>query len=100
MLGESAPRTSTAPISSARSEEQTSELQSQFHLVCRLLLEKKKQSLQLASRENSRNQMRWLAWCHTGRRLEQRAQTRRLRSQAVRSSHGRRASRARQRHQQ
>src|SRR5689334_23919137 len=41
MLGESAPRTSTAPISSARSEEQTSELQSQFHLVCRLLLEKK-----------------------------------------------------------
>src|SRR5689334_23428349 len=28
--------------SSARSEEHTSELQSQFHLVCRLLLEKKK----------------------------------------------------------
>src|SRR5689334_24097180 len=28
---------------SARSEEHTSELQSQFHLVCRLLLEKKKQ---------------------------------------------------------
>src|SRR5689334_23519075 len=28
----------------ARSEEHTSELQSQFHLVCRLLLEKKKQS--------------------------------------------------------
>src|SRR5689334_24258187 len=27
-----------------RSEEHTSELQSQFHLVCRLLLEKKKQS--------------------------------------------------------
>src|SRR5689334_24157469 len=27
--------------SSARSEEHTSELQSQFHLVCRLLLEKK-----------------------------------------------------------
>src|SRR5438309_3860175 len=27
----------------ARSEEHTSELQSQFHLVCRLLLEKKKQ---------------------------------------------------------
>src|SRR5689334_24619792 len=27
---------------SARSEEHTSELQSQFHLVCRLLLEKKK----------------------------------------------------------
>src|SRR5438309_5488258 len=28
----------------ARSEEHTSELQSQFHLVCRLLLEKKKKS--------------------------------------------------------
>src|SRR5438309_7374081 len=28
-----------------RSEEHTSELQSQFHLVCRLLLEKKKPSL-------------------------------------------------------
>src|SRR5438309_8636993 len=29
----------------ARSEEHTSELQSQFHLVCRLLLEKKKRRL-------------------------------------------------------
>src|SRR5438309_7734380 len=29
-----------------RSEEHTSELQSQFHLVCRLLLEKKKASMQ------------------------------------------------------
>src|SRR6266481_522733 len=29
-------------VSSVRSEEHTSELQSQFHLVCRLLLEKKK----------------------------------------------------------
>src|SRR5438309_7264106 len=28
-----------------RSEEHTSELQSQFHLVCRLLLEKKKQTM-------------------------------------------------------
>src|SRR5438309_10664161 len=28
----------------SRSEEHTSELQSQFHLVCRLLLEKKKKS--------------------------------------------------------
>src|SRR5689334_23486246 len=28
----------------ARSEEHTSELQSQFHLVCRLLLEKKKRA--------------------------------------------------------
>src|SRR5438309_6283936 len=31
------------PTSPKRSEEHTSELQSQFHLVCRLLLEKKKQ---------------------------------------------------------
>src|SRR2546422_10114881 len=30
---------------SARSEEHTSELQSRLHLVCRLLLEKKKKSL-------------------------------------------------------
>src|SRR6267143_5796401 len=30
------------PCGSARSEEHTSELQSQFHLVCRLQLEKKK----------------------------------------------------------
>src|SRR5689334_23429982 len=32
-----------------RSEEHTSELQSQFHLVCRLLLEKKKQIFELAA---------------------------------------------------
>src|SRR6266568_2661548 len=31
-----------ASLTGARSEEHTSELQSQFHLVCRLLLEKKK----------------------------------------------------------
>src|SRR5689334_24390006 len=31
-------------VASARSEEHTSELQSQFHLVCRLLLEKKNTS--------------------------------------------------------
>src|SRR6267143_3772426 len=37
------PRRSTRPRRpSWRSEEHTSELQSQFHLVCRLLLEKKK----------------------------------------------------------
>src|SRR2546430_12547368 len=34
-----------------RSEEQTSELQSQSNLVCRLLLEKKKQNNQLASHD-------------------------------------------------
>src|SRR5437868_12717844 len=34
------------PIPDERSEEHTSELQSRFDLVCRLLLEKKKQSYQ------------------------------------------------------
>src|SRR2546429_4563277 len=32
-----------------RSEEHTSELQSRLHLVCRLLLEKKKRTIQLTS---------------------------------------------------
>src|SRR6266568_6541547 len=36
---------SFTPRASGRSEEHTSELQSQFHLVCRLLLEKKKNKL-------------------------------------------------------
>src|SRR3989449_7201381 len=36
----------TKNISSSRSEEHTSELQSRLHLVCRLLLEKKKNRLQ------------------------------------------------------
>src|SRR5690625_6735191 len=36
------PNKATAPSSIARSEEHTSELQSRGHLVCRLLLEKKK----------------------------------------------------------
>src|SRR6267143_2607976 len=40
----SARRRASAPGRSPRSEEHTSELQSQFHLVCRLLLEKKKQT--------------------------------------------------------
>src|SRR5437868_10784126 len=34
----------TEQVSSSRSEEHTSELQSRFDLVCRLLLEKKKQT--------------------------------------------------------
>src|SRR5689334_24328124 len=36
------PAPDSAAARAARSEEHTSELQSQFHLVCRLLLEKKK----------------------------------------------------------
>src|SRR5437868_12430183 len=38
-------RSSARPRSSARSEEHTSELQSRFDLVCRLLLEKKKKHI-------------------------------------------------------
>src|SRR5687768_18255293 len=36
----------TAEFGTARSEEHTSELQSRLHLVCRLLLEKKKKKIQ------------------------------------------------------
>src|SRR5689334_24190577 len=35
----------------SRSEEHTSELQSQFHLVCRLLLEKKKTNTQTTNKQ-------------------------------------------------
>src|SRR2546422_2304409 len=38
---------SSSPSSSSRSEEHTSELQSRLHLVCRLLLEKKKKCILL-----------------------------------------------------
>src|SRR5689334_23911203 len=45
--GTGAPAAAPAPAAEpARSEEHTSELQSQFHLVCRLLLEKKKKKTQ------------------------------------------------------
>src|SRR6266568_6899377 len=39
----------------ARSEEHTSELQSQFHLVCRLLLEKKKKQDQQYTSQRKMN---------------------------------------------
>src|SRR2546429_2169059 len=41
-LGASQAAVAPAPAASKRSEEHTSELQSRLHLVCRLLLEKKK----------------------------------------------------------
>src|SRR5689334_24241206 len=41
-----------------RSEEHTSELQSQFHLVCRLLLEKKKKNQKNSSRQRRKDQRR------------------------------------------
>src|SRR5689334_25206257 len=41
--GTRVPKSARPPVAvTGRSEEHTSELQSQFHLVCRLLLEKKK----------------------------------------------------------
>src|SRR5689334_24096748 len=40
------------PCRATRSEEHTSELQSQFHLVCRLLLEKKKKKQNKQSPEH------------------------------------------------
>src|SRR2546430_9044857 len=45
----SASRVGTAHTSHTRSEEHTSELQSQSNLVCRLLLEKKKNKLHKSS---------------------------------------------------
>src|SRR3989442_2919606 len=43
------PKTSKVYIRTSRSEEHTSELQSRPHLVCRLLLEKKKNNHQAAN---------------------------------------------------
>src|SRR5687768_17961312 len=43
-FGSSRPPVPAVPIVPPRSEEHTSELQSRLHLVCRLLLEKKKQN--------------------------------------------------------
>src|SRR5689334_24211740 len=44
LVGQRPPRQASIGRGRNRSEEHTSELQSQFHLVCRLLLEKKKKS--------------------------------------------------------
>src|SRR5687768_18113491 len=43
VMGKGHPAGPAAALTIARSEEHTSELQSRLHLVCRLLLEKKKQ---------------------------------------------------------
>src|SRR5687768_17859011 len=45
---------SLVELRSFRSEEHTSELQSRLHLVCRLLLEKKKRRLKTRSRRPAR----------------------------------------------
>src|SRR2546429_6034735 len=47
-------RASTSPVPGSRSEEHTSELQSRLHLVCRLLLEKKKQHKTTSTRVRRR----------------------------------------------
>src|SRR5258708_25120203 len=44
---------SSGPMDTGRSEEHTSELQSPDHLVCRLLLEKKKKQLQNISMKSA-----------------------------------------------
>src|SRR6266567_1363243 len=58
-LGSSAttPAVNTKPLASTRSEEHTSELQSQSNLVCRLLLEKKKKKKNnyMQSKKNTKN---------------------------------------------
>src|SRR5262245_63963520 len=48
-------RDDEAPNETARSEEHTSELQSLRHLVCRLLLEKKKRKRSKSPSQDSRN---------------------------------------------
>src|SRR6266568_5847117 len=53
--GELAPDARQAPAGGARSEEHTSELQSQFHLVCRLLLEKKNKKHSKPSLKKQKN---------------------------------------------
>src|SRR5690348_18000545 len=42
----------TIPVANNRSEEHTSELQSPVHLVCRLLLEKKKKNNNIRLKQN------------------------------------------------
>src|SRR6266568_8180885 len=46
------------PARPARSEEHTSELQSQFHLVCRLLLEKKNTHMLFLSLSNQKKKIK------------------------------------------
>src|SRR5471030_3475411 len=49
----------------ARSEEHTSELQSLRHLVCRLLLEKKKQRISIASKQAKKKKQTHKVITHT-----------------------------------
>src|SRR5688572_31097331 len=56
-------RAERTPDPAARSEEHTSELQSQSNLVCRLLLEKKKKTA-VASPHDSLNTVTYLIYSH------------------------------------
>src|SRR2546422_6875236 len=49
------PGTTSRSTTSSRSEEHTSELQSRLHLVCRLLLEKKKKKYDIQRHEHQRH---------------------------------------------
>src|SRR2546429_7244420 len=53
-----------AAVATGRSEEHTSELQSRLHLVCRLLLEKKKQT-----RHHTKTHLQKTSLLHLQRRL-------------------------------
>src|SRR2546422_7871077 len=57
------------PASTSRSEEHTSELQSRLHLVCRLLLEKKKKQQKLESTLTLSADAADRAICSTSHRL-------------------------------
>src|SRR2546429_5329002 len=63
--GRPARRERTDAVVGARSEEHTSELQSRLHLVCRLLLEKKKKikSLEIIARYRTLRQLRRVLTC-------------------------------------
>src|SRR5215216_7813850 len=57
--GSATPSSGPTPRSCARSEEHTSELQSPDHLVCRLLLEKKKTKLIEEGQHYQRNRQKF-----------------------------------------
>src|SRR5439155_2244675 len=52
-----------SPAPSSRSEEHTSELQSRGHLVCRLLLEKKKKEYQTVNQSQTKDVMTTYSEC-------------------------------------
>src|SRR2546430_8847524 len=58
-----APALQSSPASARRSEEHTSELQSQSNLVCRLLLEKKKNKTSIASHSSAQHALAFYSAC-------------------------------------